>query len=83
MLRTALRPAIVGFLEDAAIVEVMLNPDSRLWIDRLSSGLTYTGKKICPSDGVRIIRVVAHYGCRGSSREPTDFCRAARDGGAL
>ncbi|MGY4364198.1 hypothetical protein ACVW1A_000263 [Bradyrhizobium sp. LB1.3] len=48
MLRTALRPAIAGFLEDAAIVEVMLNPDSRLWIDRLSSGLTDTGKNICP-----------------------------------
>ena len=35
MLRTALGPAIAGFLEDPAIVEVMLNPDGRLWIDRL------------------------------------------------
>jgi len=39
MLRTALGPAIAAFLEDPAIVEVMLNPDGRLWIDRLSSGL--------------------------------------------
>ncbi|MGY4281940.1 Flp pilus assembly CpaF family ATPase [Bradyrhizobium sp. LM2.7] len=61
MLRTALGPAIAGFLEDPAIVEVMLNPDSRLWIDRLSSDLTDTGKNISPSDGERIIRVVAHY----------------------
>lgn len=61
MLRTALGPAIAAFLEDPAIVEVMLNPDSRLWIDRLSSGLTDTGKNITPSDGERIIRVVAHY----------------------
>ena len=61
MLRTALGPAIAGFLEDPAIVEVMLNPDGRLWIDRLSSGLTDTGKKISLSDGERIIRVVAHY----------------------
>ncbi|UPK34625.1 P-type conjugative transfer ATPase TrbB [Bradyrhizobium sp. 186] len=61
MLRTALGPAIAGFLEDPAIVEVMLNPDGRLWIDRLSSGLTDTGKNISPSDGERIIRVVAHY----------------------
>ena len=38
MLRTALGPAIAGFLEDPAIVEVMLNPDGRLWIDRLSDG---------------------------------------------
>jgi len=34
MLRTALGPAIAGFLEDPAIVEVMLNPDGRLWITR-------------------------------------------------
>ena len=27
MLRTALGPAIAGFLEDPSIVEVMLNPD--------------------------------------------------------
>ncbi|MCK1745232.1 P-type conjugative transfer ATPase TrbB [Bradyrhizobium sp. 139] len=61
MLRTALGPAIAGFLEDPAIVEVMLNPDGRLWIDRLSSGLTDTGKNISLPDGERIIRVVAHY----------------------
>jgi type IV secretion system protein VirB11 len=30
MLRTALGPAIARFLEDPAIVEVMLNPDGRL-----------------------------------------------------
>lgn len=48
MLRTALGPAIAAFLEDPAIVEVMLNPDGRLWIDRLSSGLTDTGKNISP-----------------------------------
>ncbi len=34
MLRTALGPAIATFLEDPSIVEVMLNPDGRLWIDR-------------------------------------------------
>jgi Flp pilus assembly CpaF family ATPase len=39
MLRTALGPAICAFLEDAAVVEVMLNPDGRLWIDRLSGSL--------------------------------------------
>ena len=39
MLRTALGPAIAGYLEDPSIVEVMLNPDGRIWIDRLSGGL--------------------------------------------
>jgi len=36
MLRTALGPAIARFLEDPAVVEVMLNPDGRLWPHQLS-----------------------------------------------
>jgi len=61
MLRTALGPAIARFLEDAGIVEVMLNPDGRLWIDRLSEGLSDTGERLAPEDGERIIRLVAHH----------------------
>jgi type IV secretion system protein TrbB len=38
MLRTALGEAIARFLDDPAVVEVMLNPDGRLWTDRLLRG---------------------------------------------
>ncbi|RJL07341.1 P-type conjugative transfer ATPase TrbB [Paracoccus aestuarii] len=61
MLRTALGPAIARFLEDPAIVEVMLNPDGKLWIDRLAGGLTDTGERLSPADGERIVRLVAHH----------------------
>src|SRR3546814_9947917 len=61
MLRTALGPAIAGFLEDPQVVEVMLNPDGRLWIDRLSEGLSDTGERLSPADGERIVRLVAHH----------------------
>lgn len=61
MLRTALGPAIARFLEAPGIVEVMLNPDGRLWIDRLSKGLSDTGELVAPADGERIIRLVAHH----------------------
>jgi P-type conjugative transfer ATPase TrbB len=61
MLRTALGPAVASFLEDATIVEVMLNPDGRLWIDRLSSGLEESGCKMSAADGERIVRLVAHH----------------------
>ncbi|HVR58424.1 MAG TPA: P-type conjugative transfer ATPase TrbB [Pseudolabrys sp.] len=61
MLRTALGPAIARFLEDESIVEVMLNPDGRLWIDRLSSGLADTGETLSAPDGERIVRLVAHH----------------------
>jgi type IV secretion system protein TrbB len=61
MLRTALGPAIASFLEDPQVVEVMLNPDGRLWIDRLSEGLSDTGMELSAADGERIVRVVAHH----------------------
>ena len=61
MLRTALGPAIARFLEDPAVVEVMLNPDGRLWIDRLSEGLSDTGERLSAADGERIVRLVAHH----------------------
>jgi type IV secretion system protein VirB11 len=61
MLRTALGPAIAAWLEDAGIVEVMLNPDGRLWVDRLVGGLADTGKRLAAADGERIVRLVAHH----------------------
>lgn len=61
MLRTALGAAIAGFLEDPQVVEVMLNPDGRLWIDRLSEGLSDTGERLSAADGERIVRLVAHH----------------------
>ena len=61
MLRTALGPAIARLLDDPTIVEVMLNPDGRLWADRLSSGLMDTGETVSASDGERVVRLVAHH----------------------
>lgn len=61
MLRTALGPAIAAFLGDASVVEVMLNPDGRLWVDRLSEGLSDTGERLSAADGERIVRLVAHH----------------------
>ncbi|MDP3795379.1 MAG: P-type conjugative transfer ATPase TrbB, partial [bacterium] len=61
MLRSALGPAIAAWLEDPAIVEVMLNPDGRLWVDRLGEGLVDTGQVLRAADGERIIRLVAHH----------------------
>lgn len=61
MLRTAMGGAITGQLADPAVVEVMLNPDGRLWVDRLSDGLSDTGDRISPADAERIVRLVAHH----------------------
>jgi type IV secretion system protein TrbB len=61
MLRTALGPAIAAWLDDPRVVEVMLNPDGRLWVDRLIEGLGDSGEQVSAADGERIVRLVAHH----------------------
>ncbi|NNM65767.1 MAG: P-type conjugative transfer ATPase TrbB [Burkholderiales bacterium] len=43
-LRRALGPQILGFLEDTKVVEIMLNPDGSLWVDRLGAGMERIGE---------------------------------------
>ncbi|MDX8527889.1 P-type conjugative transfer ATPase TrbB [Mesorhizobium sp. MSK_1335] len=61
MLRTALGAEITRLLDDPAVVEVMLNPDGRIWVDRLTEGLAETGEVLSAADGDRIVRLVAHH----------------------
>ncbi len=61
MLRTALGSDIAAFLDDPSVVEVMLNPDGRIWLDRLSGGLEDTGARLSFADAERIVRLVAHH----------------------
>jgi P-type conjugative transfer ATPase TrbB len=59
MLRTAMGPEIAAALEDPEVVEVLLNPDGSLWLDRLGSGRAPTGTTLPPAVAERIIRLVA------------------------
>jgi len=61
MLRSAFGSHISGLLADDGVVEVMLNPDGRLWVDRLAGGLADTGECLAAVDGERIVRLVAHH----------------------
>nr|WP_321982684.1 P-type conjugative transfer ATPase TrbB [uncultured Cohaesibacter sp.] len=71
MLRSALGPAIAHLLRDDRIIEVMLNPDGHIWVDRLSEGLADTGKILSAEDSERIIRLVAHHvGAEVHARSP-------------
>ena len=71
MLRTALGPEIAAWLEEPSVIEVMLNPDGRLWVDRLGTGIADTGSGMSAADGERIIRLVAHHvGAEVHARSP-------------
>ncbi|KAG1255234.1 hypothetical protein G6F68_010475 [Rhizopus microsporus] len=71
MLRTAMGPLIAAALEDPDVVEIMLNPDRTLWVDRLSSGRAPMGVEMPEADGERIIRLVAaHVGAEVHRGQP-------------
>jgi len=61
MLRTAMGPVIASALADPAVIEVMVNPDGSLRLDRLGEGRIDTGKRLEPAEVERIIRLVASH----------------------
>jgi P-type conjugative transfer ATPase TrbB len=61
MLRTAMGPAIAAALADSLVIEVMVNPDGALRLDRLGAGRSDTGVIIEPQQVERIIRLVASH----------------------
>lgn len=61
MLRTAMGPYVAAALADALVVEIMVNPDGALWIDRLGEGRLDTGVRLDPAQVERIVRLVASH----------------------
>src|SRR3546814_5409812 len=71
MLRTAMGPAIAGALADPAVIEIMVNPDGVLRLDRLGEGRIETGTRYDPAQIERIIRLVASHARTERSEEHT------------
>jgi type IV secretion system protein VirB11 len=61
MLRTAMGPAIAAALVDPAVIEIMVNPDGVLRLDRLGTGRVDTGTRYEPAQVERIVRLVASH----------------------
>jgi P-type conjugative transfer ATPase TrbB len=61
MLRTAMGPTIAAALADPAVIEIMVNPDGALRLDRLGGGRADTGTRYDPAQVERIIRLVASH----------------------
>jgi len=61
MLLSALGKDIQAYMQDDDIIEIMLNPDGKLWIDCLSQSKHFTGKTLEKQDAERIIRIVASH----------------------
>lgn len=61
MLRTAMGPEIAAALADPAVIEVMVNPDGALRLDRLGEGRVDTNTHMGAAEVERIIRLVASH----------------------
>ena len=61
MLRTAMGPAIGAALADPRVIEIMVNPDGVLRVDRLGEGRIDTGERLEPAQIERIVRLVASH----------------------
>jgi type IV secretion system protein VirB11 len=60
-LRQAMGPVIAQALADRLVVEVMVNPDGKIWIDRIGEGRSFTGERLAASDADRILRLLADH----------------------
>jgi type IV secretion system protein VirB11 len=56
-----LGPVIAGALADCQVVEVMVNPDGRIWVDKIGEGRTWTGEYMKPADAESVMRLLANH----------------------
>jgi len=61
MLRTAMGSVITNALDDPAVIEIMVNPDGRLWLDKLGQGRFDTNSRLEPDEAGRVVRLVASH----------------------
>jgi type IV secretion system protein TrbB len=59
MLTTALGPSIAAMLEAPDTIEVIANPDGRLWLEQVGKGRIATPHRLEASETERVIRLVA------------------------
>jgi len=61
MLRTAMGADIAAALDDPKVIEIMLNPDGHIWVDKIGVGRFDTDKSLTPREGERVVRLVASH----------------------
>ena len=60
-LKQAMGPVIAAALADRMVVEVMVNPDGKIWVDKIGEGRSFTGQSLASADADRILRLLADH----------------------
>lgn len=58
-LRRELGPVVNAGLEDDSIIEIILNPDGRIWFDRIGTGMVDTGETMSPRVALALLGTMA------------------------
>lgn len=75
MLKTAFGPVIADLLENKNIIEIMLNPDGKLWAESLITGKFFTDVTLNQQQAQNIINLVAsHHQTIANSEHPEISC---------
>jgi type IV secretion system protein VirB11 len=69
VLANELGPAIVDALDDPSVVEIMVNADGSLWLERLESGVEKAGSVLKPKNVGRLLHTLA--AVRGANLDAT------------
>jgi type IV secretion system protein VirB11 len=71
MLKTAFGPVIGAALNDPCVIEIMVNPDGQLWLDRTDIGRIDMAERLGAAETERIIRLIAaHMGQEAHASAP-------------
>jgi len=70
-LQHALGDVILGAMRDKSVVEIMVNPDGKIWVDRIGRGREWTGECIDAGSAERVLRTLAtHAGISVTADQP-------------
>lgn len=61
MLTTAFGKPIAQLMEDLSIIEIMVNPDGKLWVESLKKGKYFSGVMLDVKQVANVIKLVAAY----------------------
>lgn len=79
-LRRSLGPQICGFLEEPTVVEVMLNPDGSLWVERQGAAMERVGELPITSAEALIMTVAGILNTTVTRENPILECELPLDG---
>lgn len=79
-LKRELGPVLCGLLDDPTVIEIMLNPDSKLWVERLGERMEWIGNMPASQANSLISTVASSVNGIANAKNPILECEFPLDG---